>query len=303
MYTKILVPLDGSQLSEGILPYARSFAKSLKVPVELMQVIDPQTVPAISDPQVGRYVDAVEADMKRNIINYLKSIAGSFQHPSTVNRSVEIGNPAEIIVDKAAAHSGTLIAMATHGRSGIQRWLLGSVAYKVLHAATNPLLLMRATEKSETSNEAPLKKILVPLDGSSLAELVLPHVVALAKELNLEVVLLQAYSVPAHMGVGFSPELDPARENVRQDARNYLEGKVWRLQGEGLSKVPYMLVEGDAATQIIDIARETPDNMLAMCTHGKSGIGRWVLGGVTDRVVCHSGDPVLVIRSSAQTYS
>ena len=302
IYSKLLVTLDGSQLAEGILPYARSLAKALHVPVELLQVTDPDVISSLSDPSVGQYHDTVEARMKRASRDYLESVAGSFRDSGTVKCAAEIGNPAEVIADRAAAHSGTLIAMATHGRSGVQRWLLGSVATKVLHAATNPLLLVRATKKSETGKESPLKTVLVPLDGSILAELVLPYVVALAKEMDLEVVLLRAYSVPAqwYMAEGFVPEFGSLTENIRQDARNYLEGKVLRLQGEGLTKVSCVLLESDAASEIIDMAQTTPDNLVAMCTHGRSGVGRWVLGSVTDRVVRHSGDPVLVIRS-AQT--
>ncbi len=300
IYSKLLVTVDGSRLSEGILPYARSLAKALHIPVELLQVTDPDVISSLSDPSVGQYLDTVEADTKRASRDYLESVAGSFRDSGTVKCAAKIGNPAEVIADRAAAHSGTLIAMATHGRSGVQRWLLGSVATKVLHAATNPLLLVRATENSETGKESPLKTVLVPLDGSTLAELVLPYVVALAKETDLEVVLLRVYSVPTqvYMAEGFVHEFDSVTENIRQDARNYLEGKVLRLQGEGLTKVSYVLLEGDAASEIIDMAQKTPDNLVAMCTHGRSGVGRWIIGSVTDRVVRHSGEPVLVIRSS-----
>jgi len=73
---------------------------------------------------------------------------------------------------------------------------------------------------------------------------------------------------------------------------------VQQLEAEGLDKISYVMLEGDAAGEIIDMAQKTPDNLVAMCTHGRSGVGRWVLGSITDRVVCYSADPVLVIRSS-----
>jgi nucleotide-binding universal stress UspA family protein len=268
--------------------------------VELLQVTDPDVISSFSDPPVGQYLDTVEADMKRASRDYLESMAGSFRDSVTVKCAAEIGNPAEVIADRAAAHSGTLIAMATHGRSGVQRWLLGSVATKVLHAATNPLLLVRATDKSETGKESPLKTVLVPLDGSPLAELVLPHVAAVAKSMKLEVVLLRVYSVPGqwYAGEGYAPDYPQLMESTRQETKNYLEGKVQQLEAEGLDKISYVMLEGDAASEIIDMAQKTPDNLVAMCTHGRSGVGRWVLGSVTDRVVRYSGDQVLVIRSS-----
>jgi len=293
MYSKLLVPLDGSRLSESILPHARSLATALSVPLELLQVIDYGTIQAIADPQVGRYIKTVKADMKKNNIDYLNSVAGSFLKSLTVTRSVEIGNTAEVIVDRAESQSDTLIAMSTHGRSGLQRWVLGSIAAKVLNAASNPILLVRATKKRVTNKKVALKRILVPLDGSALAEQVLPHITMLAKKMMLEVVLLRVYDVPGNM-----PQMHQITEIVRDASRGYLEEKVRLLVGEGLEKVSCLVLKGKAAGRIVDIAREMSDNIVAMCTHGRSGIGRAVLGSVTDRIVRHCGDPVLVIRAA-----
>lgn len=301
MYKKILVPLDGSQLSEGVLPYARFFAKQLKIPVELLQVIEPETVSTFSDPAHGHYVDAVEAGMKASSLDYLEPVAGSFPDPSAVDCSVEIGKPAEVIVDKALAQAGALVAMATHGRSGLRRWLLGSVAEKVLRATNNHLLLVRPASRNGASGLARLVKVLVALDGSPLAERVLPPVAVLSRKMDMEVVLLQAYTLPqvAYVADDYAPNMDQIAQQTREEAKSYLEEKVEQLQAEGLRRVSYVLLDGDAAGEIIDIARRTPDNLVAMCTHGRSGIGRWVLGSVTERVVRHSGDPVLVVRATA----
>jgi len=105
---------------------------------------------------------------------------------------VERGKAEEVLIEHAAADKATLIVMATHGRCGIQRWLLGSVADKVLHGATNHVLLVRTTEQGKTSGEAVLKTVVVPLDGSPLAEQVLPYVTDLAKRLKLQVILTRA---------------------------------------------------------------------------------------------------------------
>src|SRR3990167_152316 len=123
MYRKIMVPLDGSQLSEGIVPYARSFAEALKVPVELLHVIDPEIIKTFSDPERGRYVDVVEAEMQQHGIHYLEEVANKqlgrrSSDAFAVTCSVVIGKPAEAIIDRAAAEPGALIAMATHGHSG-----------------------------------------------------------------------------------------------------------------------------------------------------------------------------------------
>jgi len=300
MYTKILVPLDGSGLSESILPYVRALAKALQVPVELLHGIDPETIKTLSDPGQGRYVDVIEADMKSNGLAYLKKVAASFNEPSMVHPIAEIGKPAELIVDRAAAQTGTLIAMATRGRSGVQRWLLGSVADKVLHAAANPLLLVRANEGGKTSGEVTLNTVVVPLDGSPLAESVLPHIAALAKRMKLEVVLLRVHSLVAesYFADEYTPNVQRISEEIRQEARAYLERKVLQVQAEGLDKVSSVLLEGNAGAEIVSFAKATSNNLVAMTTHGRSGVTRWMLGSVAEKVVKHSGDPVLVVRAA-----
>ena len=286
MYSKILVPLDGSQFSETILPYARSIAGALKAPTELLAAIEPSTLSAKG-----------QTDPQKANLDYLSRVATSFREPKSVISSVEIGNPADVIVDKASSQPDTFITMSTRGRSGIQRWMMGSVADKVLHATISPLLLFRGETDSKTSGEATLRKILVPLDGSPLAEKALPHAVELAKKMMMEVVLVRAPAAPR--AASLDQESDPAFQQIAKEiikeAQTYLEAKVKEIQANGL-KVSSLMLEGEAAGEIIDLAHKTPDNLIAICTHGWSGVGRWVLGNVTERVVRHSGDPVLIIR-------
>ena len=128
--------------------------------------------------------------------DYLKAVAATFPTSLTVNCSVENGRAAEVIVDSASRDPSTLITMATHGRSGAQRWLLGSVAQKVLQASINPLLLIRPSKETRPSAEVRLSTVILPLDGSHLAEKIFPHVVYLANRLKLEVVLIRTYTLP-----------------------------------------------------------------------------------------------------------
>lgn len=299
MYSKILVPLDGSRLAEGVLPYARAFAETLKIPVELFQVIEPETIATFSDPEHGRYVDAVQAGLKNSALDYLDAVAASFPDPSAVDCSVEIGSPAEAIVHKGAAQRGTLFAMATHGRSGLRRWLLGSVAEKILRASSNHLLLVRPVGDVQVGGVARLDKAIVALDGSPLAENVIPPVALLSKKMDMEILLLQVYALPrsSYVADEYMGDMERIRRDVRARASDYLDARAYQLQAEGLRRVSALALEGDAAEVIINIARRTADNLVVMCTHGRSGIGRWVLGSVTEKVVRHSGDPVLVVRA------
>jgi len=305
MYSKILVPLDGSKTAENVLPFARCFARSLQIPVELLGVVDLAEM-------ARRHVAADQASMVRTLVDdatrrfgdYLERVAKNFPI-GKVQCTVRRGNAAEAIIESAAAEKQTLIAMATHGRSGLDRWLLGSVAEKVLRAASNPTLVVRAKEEKNPAWEmATLKSVVVPLDGSELAENVLPSVEELAKKLDLEVTLLGVYGVPygaSSAGEGFytTTQIKAFIGGLRAETLAYLEKKAAELKSKGLDKVSFVAKEGLAADEIISTARRSPDNLIAMCTHGRAGVTRWMLGSVTETVVRHSGGPVLVLRSGS----
>jgi nucleotide-binding universal stress UspA family protein len=300
MYTRILVPLDGSKTAEKALPFARFLARQLKLPVELLEVIDIAEIGRRIPPDKAQFAGAALENVERSRAKYLKEIAGTFPEV-TVSCAVEKGTVAEVIVDKAAAEKNTLINMATHGHSGIKRWLLGSVAEKVLRGTTNPLLLIRATEEAKTEGEASLRSVIVPLDGSELAECALPTVAELAKPLQLEVVLFRAYTIP-YSALAVDPESfylvsdEELISAMRDEVVAYLDKKVQAIKKLGVDRVSTIAEYGLAADEIISLAGKTPDNVIAMCSHGRSGVKRWVLGSVTETVVRHSGNPVLVTR-------
>jgi len=300
MYNRILVPLDASKTAEKVLPFARFLARRLKLPVELLEVIDVAEIGRRIPPDKAQFVSTALENVARSSAKYLKEIAGTFPE-TVVNCTVEKGTAAEVIIDKAAAEKDTLINMATHGHSGIKRWLLGSVAEKVLRGATNPLLLIRATEEAKTEGEATLKSAIVPLDGSELAESLLPRVAELAKPLQLEVVLFRAYTIP-YSALAADPEGfylvsdEKLISAMRDEVVAYLDKKAQAIKKLGVDRVSTIAEYGLAADEIIALARKTPDVLIAMCSHGRSGVKRWVLGSVTETVARHSGDPVLVTR-------
>jgi nucleotide-binding universal stress UspA family protein len=281
MYKRIIVPLDGSKRAEQALPVVRLLADSLGAQVELLRATDS---PA---PQA-----AVE-DLKRIGEKY-------FPANGRIFHMVEAGEAAQVIVDRARGDPAFLIAMATHGMTGMLRWLLGSVAAKVVQTAVNPLLLVRPG--AGASAPAKVHTIFVPLDGSALAEKVLPHVVALGKATKSEVHLVRVYTLPAAAYVVADAVIatGPAdfRDSLKRETEVYLDGKIDELRAEGLERLMATAIEGDAAAEIIDIARKTPNSMVAMSTHGRSGVGRWLLGSVAEKVVHHSQDPVLIVRAA-----
>jgi nucleotide-binding universal stress UspA family protein len=265
--------------------------------VDLLEVADIETLRLLANPERGRYLDTLLSEKMENSESYLETVAQSFEG-TPVTCIVEKGKAEDVVIERAAADKSTLIVMATHGRSGIQRWVLGSVTDKVLHGSTNHLFLIRAQDQAKAEGEALLKKVIVPLDGSPVAEMVLPYVIDLAKKMRLEVVFVRAFALPAATADEYQTYTDELIGLIEAEARDYLAEKVKEMKGKGLQNVSSVVNVGYGAEEIITLARKTPDNFIAMCTHGRSGVKRFVLGSVTDRVVRHSGDPVLIIRAT-----
>ena len=301
MYSKILIPLDGSKTAEKVLPYARHLARKFKTAVELLAVIDIAEMASHMAAEKARHLDTLIEDGVRSSDTYLRKVANSFD-ATAVKCTVEKGLAQDTIIEKGEAEPGTLITMATHGRSGLNRFLLGSIAEKVLRGTANPLLIVRATEPAQAEGEAGFKKMIVPLDGSELAETVLPTVTELAKTIGLEVTLFRTYHIPYNAYAGddgfYAVKYDDLIGSVRDEANEYLDKKVAELKKLGVEKVTAASKEGFAGDEIIALGKKTPAGLIAMCSHGRSGVKRFVLGSVTENVVRHTNNPVLIVRAS-----
>jgi nucleotide-binding universal stress UspA family protein len=309
MYQRILVPLDGSHLAEQVLAWVEILAKGFQARVELLRIHEP-IPPETGDILQGIYPYEIVLELREQAQEYLEGIAAPLrQNGLSVSSIVHEGSPALCIISEAEKEPNTLIAMTTHGWTGVNRWLLGSVTDKVLHAATTPLLMVRAFDQENPPEAVKFQTIIVPLDGSSLAEQILPHAVSLSKALKLKVLLvrvtpsrgeyyryLEYYPLDSssHIYSGMYEEFS-REEDAR--AMQYLHQVKERLNRQGVSSVEERLLKGYAADAIVDLARETPYSLVAMTTHGRSGVGRWLLGSVADRLVCQSRDLVLVVRA------
>lgn len=334
MYKRVLVPLDGSGLAEQILPHARAIAKGLGARVELVRAFDPvpreltedvssdfsmefggaaagglgastPTPRDQGDPMHGRFLDQIAEQRRQMVADYLDKVKATFTALGIeVTTTVFDGPAADAIVIEAEKEPDTLVAMTTHGRSGLSRWAMGSVADKVLHATGNPLFLTRA---NKDGGETPLTSVLVPLDGSDTAEQVLEHASAVAKGLGIGVTLVQVtpstaeyYRYTGQEFGAYAPagNYEDFAKSVDQQAAEYLDKTHKKLEAEGISPIEHKIVHGHEAGMIVDLAKDTSGGMIAMATHGRSGVARWVLGSVTDRVVSHAETPVLIIRAA-----
>lgn len=291
MYKRILVPLDGSALSERVLPIAKLLSSALNASIELVLVIAPQAeeVPEEFSALAGKDADDY---LQMTIESLAKEI-----DMASLSYSVQLGHPASLIIERAESHQETLILMSSHGYSGVQRLLLGSVAGKVVQAARTPVLLVPANARNPEGDLVEFERMIVPLDGSKLAECVLPHAIDLCQALGLELILIRSYD-PRFPGT--SVRMHEVSKIVHDAAESYIKAKVGELKAKGLDKISYKIFRGLPADQITDFAVETANSLTAMCTHGRQGIGRWMLGSVTNAVIHCSEEPVLVIRGVSE---
>jgi nucleotide-binding universal stress UspA family protein len=292
-----LVPLDGSKLAEEILPLAERLSSAFNIPLHLLTVIQQDAVAATRAP--GPDASKQAAQKAQDYLRMVSKRVSRSVGPEHVTTSVQIAKVADAIVQEADSVPETLIALSSHGRSGLTRMLLGSVADKVLHGTKAPVFLYAPREDMPVRQAEDLTTMIVPLDGSALAEQALPHAVALAKALQLRMVLVRVTSTLVDLVAdGFYEVTQGLVDTLENEAIDYLDQQVSTLQQQGLTDVDRRHLTGTAAGKIIDIAKETPRSFIVMCTHGRSGMQRWALGSVADQVVSRVAVPVLVIRAA-----
>ena len=286
MYERIVIALDGSELAEIAIPYAQELALRLGSELDIVTVCEP---PSETESMRRVYIERVAAELGRFGLR-LHSV-------------LLYGKAADAILDYSELNKINLIVMSTHGRSGIGRWVLGSVADKILRSASCPILLISASKDDEPKLESvALKRILLPLDGSPLGESALPYVEELASKTHAEVLLLQIITpldrvIPIE---GYTVHLADVYGDVLNQTKTYLNKVEQRLKQKGIA-AHYEVISGLPASAIIDYARDKAVNLVAMSTHGRSGISRWVMGSVADKVLRGSGSPLLLVKASQVT--
>ncbi len=306
MYKRLLVPLDGSELAEVALPYAEELARHLGSEIILINVRTPTE--NLDKPERREYLTIMAATTEQNIkksadlppgekVKVASAIVGS---PGLLT------HPAEQILDYAEKENINLIVMATHGRTGIRRWTLGSTANNVARAFKCPILLIRAA--ANVPRSVHLNKILVPLDGSMPSEAVLPFIENLASKLKSKVSLLYVvemlyhyYPYPepfgyyASAGVVKVPYNEEEMKPWKETGEKYIKSVNDKLTAEGI-KTSYEIRVGSAGEEIIKAEEEMHPDMVAMSTHGHSGFGRLDHGSVTDKVLHAGNTPLLLVR-------
>lgn len=301
MFERILVPLDGSERGESVLARVATLLRKSDSEVVLLRVVEFPTTLRTYDP---RLLTEARAEAKR----YLAEVAQRLIDQGAQARFVIAeGLAADAIVAAAREQKAGLVAMTTHGRSGIARFVLGSVTEKVVRGCQVPVLVIHSFESAggpAKPDEQPFRKILVPLDGSDTSMAVLAPVAELAKVYGSDVLLLHVdegvlYPPGSFAGGMGGVPVPPPVMQPPPDPAELLRPALQRLAPLGVS-VQVLVATGDPASRILESADRHAVDLVAMATHGRSGISRWVLGSVTEKVVRSSTIPLLVVRNAPQ---
>lgn len=271
MVQKILTALDGSKTSESVLPYLETLLASQDADVTLVKVLASES--STRSHEAYAYLDRI-ADTLR-------------EKGAVVDTRVRTGRPAPTIVDLAVEGGYSLIVMCSRGRTGVKRLLMGSVAEEVLRRSPIPVLIVHPTSKA---GKLRIKRIVVPLDGSLRSGSILPRLAPLAKATGAKLLLMTVVE----------PRAKPDYP-VEIVARNiFREQKQLHKQG-----IPTELAirYGDPATEILSFADVQDADLLALSSHGRTGVERALYGSVAESVLRKGKLPLLILRTAGKFVS
>ena len=310
----ILVPLDGSTLSEAILPHAVAVAHATKSALILLQVLEPVYEPIFGALGTPEFVEEEQLALMRDeqlasLHHYLENIASQLRaNGLEIHTKVIEGNhPATQIIWHAEYDTLLhMIAMTTHGRSGVLRWLFGSVAAEVVQTTPRSLLLLRPQESDMSfsmvnSKAAPYQTIIVPLDTSPFAEQTLDQAHELTSAMNATLLLVSIVPPPHVLPFHIRKEKEPhslmsALHQAELERRtHYLEQRAEHFREQGL-RVQTHVATGHPAEEILRFSTQHQHTLLVMTSHGRSGLRRILLGSVAMKVVQGAHVPILLVR-------
>lgn len=316
MYSKVVVPLDGSELAEKVLLHVTALIRDRGSQVHLLSVVP--TMRGAMWPIIDLHRRREERQhVKQELEDYLRTAAKKLEPVAAeVQIGVRFGRPADEILAFAGEVGADLIATSAHGRSGVSRWVFGSVADRLLRGAACPVLLVQA---GQAQLQTTYQRILAPLDGSELAEQVLPYVKALIRPSRTaslekgevrEITRVFLVSVLT-TGLGdrtvtlltsYPPGLQlatTALDHAQVQLHSYLRSVAAALRERG-AVVHIAIRQGSPASEILAYAAEVEADLISMTTHGLSGPSRWVYGNVAGRVLREAQSPVLLVRPTIE---
>ncbi|MBI3856551.1 MAG: universal stress protein [Planctomycetes bacterium] len=286
MIERIVVPLDGSLTAEAILPQVRRVLYRNDSEIILVRAVVPPPVE-----QSAMIAEAELGAAREYLVGQLERLEKSGVRVKQVAR---IGSPVGVILDVVEEQKATLIALATHGSTGLKRLLFGSVAEGVLRKSPVPVLLLRPFWSYELAptgrpEQRPLRNILLPVDGSDIALQGLSGLVEVADLFESRIVLLRVLE---------DKKKKPVTSDDKAEAAKQLGAIAKSIEKKGVETLS-LVEKGDPVKQILDAVRFHEIDLVAMTTHGRSGLSRAVTGSVTEEVLRKATVPLLVTRTTA----
>lgn len=307
MYQSILVPLDGSPAAEHALPLALTIARRDNAELHLVRV-HVTTLPLMVGGELASD-NAVDAALVESEKSYLESLTARLGKSSgiTVRSAILDGAVADTLQEYASTIKADLTVMTTHGRGAFARFWLGSTADKIMRHSSVPTLLVRPLEAGpiDLSSTVVIKKIVIPLDGSELAESAIGPAARLGQSVGAEfafVLVLDAVEdieTLARMKIkapgGWFPEATQAKAEV------YLERTADALRSKGSKVETKVIRHGSAAGAILDYAHSHGHPVIALATHGRGGMRRMFMGSVADKIIRGASMPVLIYHPAGES--
>lgn len=311
MFQRILVPLDGSQRAEYAVPIAARIARSFGGSIILLYVAAPPISPGKFS-TLETYPKKITDEELAEASSYLQTLAQSdILHGIPTEVQTLVGATASSIIAAAQAFNASLITLCSHGHTGFKRWMLGSVAEKVIRHAPLPVLVLREGGPEPLSERKHVLRALIALDGSALSEAILEPAVSLLTGLALTasqqrtLQLLRVVDIPLSYG-RFRSSVDSYYDNqlraeAKQECEQHLEAVAKRLvEGEGAKSdlviSTHVAINPDVAEAIVQAAERAKVDFIAIATHGRGGVQHWALGSTTERVLHATNLPLLILR-------
>jgi len=310
MIRSILVPLDGSTFGEHALPMAMAMAKHMEASLNLIHV---HSLLDATYAELQVFDNTLDQELRKKERDYLHEVQKKVQDrlsvPVTI-RNVD-GDIATVIAEQADSLRVSWVVMTTHARGPMGRFWLGSVTDELIRTLPVPVVAVHPSERApDLANDRPVKHILVPLDGTPLAAHILEHAIPFGKAMKADYTLLRVVTavypstVPAEpvtfgaIATDMMDRIDKMHAELKKEAMDYLEGVADRLRKEGLKVQTRVAIETQPGVAILENAKP-PIDMIAIETHGRSGLTRLLLGSVADKVIRGSTLPVLVAKPKA----
>jgi nucleotide-binding universal stress UspA family protein len=289
----IIVPLDGSDLAETALPYAAALAEALQTHLVLVTAWEG------TESELGTTFPSMAMEIEKSATNYftmyLDGIRARFGRADQTRTMVRPGEAAEEILKAIDETGARMLVIATHGRSGVGRWVYGSTAGRLLRASHVPVVAVGPNVRPRSTDAVAIKHLMVPLDGSPLSEEALPVAQVIAKALGARLSLVrsvrwavQAY--PYSLPDAYIPQID---EEMEAGAKVYLRRMEEGLKGK--VDVDAFVVRGAVADGLMDVAEKQAVDLVVMTTHARTGIARAALGSTADRML-QGLAPVMLVR-------